>query len=410
LGSVGQFKPAPLRPSLRDALAHLSECGGACGYAPPGVDVAQDGGAYVHWGVSSKDWPGVLAAFATPTVAAKAAAVAQAVAKVGTVAPGAVAAVAAGAEPARFAHPSLYAAPLMPGSPEAAAAALEALLLPPLFAEQHGWMHACFKDNATYVRHNNDPTAAEQVDNSDMAATARAVAADNPAAAAAAVEAAAAAAAAGTTGSLSATVENEAPVASDEWRRAVASFVGLTRWFVVYVGEAGGGMFNHFDRHMTSAWQAQVRGTKRWHLCSPDQAHLMYGRGGVDVFAPDYANTPLILGADCFDDVVLAGEMVFYPGGWWHATQTLSTPTVSVSALTVDQRNRKDFAGAIHEECAPPPQKTAMPSDHASGRTGGASSSQPRANFPPALCHRLLGRCLPLLEELYGEREEAVAA
>jgi len=42
----------------------------------------------------------------------------------------------------------------------------------------------------------------------------------------------------------------------------------------------------------------------------------MYGRGGVDVFAPDYAAAPLFRGADCFDDVVHPGEFVFYPSGW----------------------------------------------------------------------------------------------
>ena len=56
-----------------------------------------------------------------------------------------------------------------------------------------------------------------------------------------------------------------------EWARALRAFVGLTRWFVVYVGEDGGGMFNHVDRHQTSAWQAQVpsssssSSTYPWH-------------------------------------------------------------------------------------------------------------------------------------------------
>ena len=60
-----------------------------------------------------------------------------------------------------------------------------------------------------------------------------------------------------------------------EWEAALRHLAGLLRWFVLYAAEPGGGMFHHIDRHETSAWQAQVAGEKRWHLCSPDQAHLM---------------------------------------------------------------------------------------------------------------------------------------
>ena len=180
-------------------------------------------------------------------------------------------------------------------------------------------------------------------------------------------------------------------------------FVGVTRWYVAYIGEAGGGMFNHVDKHETAAWQAQVVGGKRWHLCSPDQGHLMYGRGGVDVFDPDYASSPLFASADCFDDTVQAGEMVFYPGGWWHATQTLGADaggkkggqdrddaaaggrySVSLSALIVDEHNWGAVSGTFGEECE-----------------WGLSASN-SSGFPAELCRRLVGRCLPFLKERFG--------
>jgi len=348
IGSMGPFNPAPHRPSLREAMRHL--LGGAHGYQPTTVDVAQGRGAYVHWGVSSKDWAGVLAAFAKPKeIAAHAAA---------------AAAGAAGAA-------ALAEAPVVQeaNSPEAAAAAVEELLLPAQFGGQLEWMKTCFRDHdATLTQRSSDRVAAPATENGNTVADDSVSSRDN------------------TEFNRSATAPPTPPPPPGAWRASLANFVGLMRWFIVYVGESGGGMFNHFDRHMTSAWQVQVRGQKRWHMCGPDQTPYMYGRAGVDVFNPDYDHSPLFLDADCFDDVVSAGEMVFYPGGWWHATQTLSTPTVSISALSVDPRNRKDFGGAIHEECTPSP-------------------SRPRPNYSPRLCQPLLEICLPLLEELYNNEK-----
>ena len=111
-------------------------------------------------------------------------------------------------------------------------------------------------------------------------------------------------------------------------------------------------MFNHVDKHHTSAWQAQITGAKRWHICPPDQTPLMYGRGGVDVFSPDYDHAPLFLTARCYEGTVSAGEMVYYPKAWWHSTQNIATPTVSLSALVVDQNNHRDVQGVFAKDCA----------------------------------------------------------
>ena len=206
----------------------------------------------------------------------------------------------------------------------------ERRLLPPIWSGQHEWMHACFKD---------DEHASLSDDNTT----------------------------------------------TPEWAQALRLFVGITRWFVAYIGEAGGGMFNHVDRHQTSAWQAQVRGAKRWHICSPNQGHLMYGRGGVDVFDPDYEAKPLFAEADCYDDIVNAGEMIFYPGGWWHATRTLGSASggkysVSLSSLVIDKNNWRATSNAFREECKGSPEK----------------------NPPPeALCRRLLERCIPHFENKF---------
>ena len=126
--------------------------------------------------------------------------------------------------------------------------------------------------------------------------------------------------------------------------------------------------------------------------------------------------------AHSFDGVVGPGEMIFYPGRWWHATKTLDSPTVSLSALFVDRGSRSLVQRAIAEQCTPRPAPAAAAAA-ATGApefevAGGAAAAAPpthevsdgaaeppsgAANFPPALCKRLLGKCFPLLETLYGE-------
>jgi hypothetical protein len=39
----------------------------------------------------------------------------------------------------------------------------------------------------------------------------------------------------------------------------------------------------------------------------------MYDAGDVDAFNPDYDRYPYFKLADCFDDIVHAGEAVYYP-------------------------------------------------------------------------------------------------
>lgn len=92
------------------------------------------------------------------------------------------------------------------------------------------------------------------------------------------------------------------------------------------------------------------------------------------MFNPDYEKTPEFLQAKCYDDVLHPGEMVFYPGQYWHATQTLSSPTVSLSSLLVDRHSWKDVVDRFR-------------SDDCAVSTDGEESK--KATFPPQLCSRL---------------------
>ena len=79
---------------------------------------------------------------------------------------------------------------------------------------------------------------------------------------------------------------------------------------------------------------------------------MMYGRGGVDVFDPDYRSNPLFSHASCFDGVVSPGEFIFYPGDWWHATRNLGDgPSIAVSALAVNADNFRRVQEVFEYDC-----------------------------------------------------------
>ena len=72
-------------------------------------------------------------------------------------------------------------------------------------------------------------------------------------------------------------------------------------------------MFNHQDVLRTASFQAQLFGSKRWHLCSPSQSRFLYAAGTLDAFDPDYEKYPLYEQARSFEDVVDAGEVRLTP-------------------------------------------------------------------------------------------------
>lgn len=110
----------------------------------------------------------------------------------------------------------------------------------------------------------------------------------------------------------------------------VDEFLVKTHWRMVLIGQTGAGMFNHKDTLQSTSFQAQVKGRKRWHLCSSEQDRNMYKAGDINAFNPDYEKFPNALDLDCFDDVVESGMMVYYPANYWHQTRNLDPFTMSV--------------------------------------------------------------------------------
>lgn len=154
--------------------------------------------------------------------------------------------------------------------------------------------------------------------------------------------------------------------------------LSLSRFSIVQ----GAGMFNHQDVLRTSSWQAQLFGAKRWHICSPTQSRFLYRAGDVDAFDPDYTRFPLFAQAQCMEDVVEGGEMIFYPADWWHQTENVRTPSISASSSVIDHNNHALIATELGHECA---------------------NKKYNWGFSTALCEALTTKCFPLWKQIYAQ-------
>lgn len=98
------------------------------------------------------------------------------------------------------------------------------------------------------------------------------------------------------------------------------------RWIII--GPAGSGSSFHVDPNSTSAWNAVIKGSKKWVLFpphvvppgvhpSPDGAEVACPVSIIEWFMNFYATTknwkkrPI----EC---ICKAGEVIFVPNGWWH--------------------------------------------------------------------------------------------
>ncbi len=158
-----------------------------------------------------------------------------------------------------------------------------------------------------------------------------------------------------------------------------------THWRMVLIGNRGAGMFNHVDVLRTASFQAQVYGSKRWHICAPDQSPYLYSAGNIDAFDPDYATYPLFHQAQCYEDIVSAKEMIYYPKDYWHQTENLATPSVSLSASILDENNYAEITRELQAEC---------------------DTNKYRWGFSKDLCKHLKESCFGWWEHRYGPHDE----
>lgn len=144
--------------------------------------------------------------------------------------------------------------------------------------------------------------------------------------------------------------------ADDDWLAGClpppldSEFLIATHWRMLIVGDEGAGMFNHFDTLRTSSYQAQISGAKRWHLCAQNQSAYVGGAGQVNMFDPDYDAFPQMRGAACYEDVVRAGDVVFYPMEYWHQTENYGA-SIAVTSTLADRFSFREVARELEQEC-----------------------------------------------------------
>jgi hypothetical protein len=121
------------------------------------------------------------------------------------------------------------------------------------------------------------------------------------------------------------------------------------RW--VIMGPTRSGSTFHVDPNSTSAWNAVIRGSKKWILYPPN--HIPPG-----VFPSEYGSevtTPISLTEWFFnyypevskheykpvEAICREGELLFVPNRWWHCVMNLE-PSIAITQNFVGDENLKD--------------------------------------------------------------------
>uniref|UniRef100_A0A0G4HS97 JmjC domain-containing protein n=1 Tax=Chromera velia CCMP2878 TaxID=1169474 RepID=A0A0G4HS97_9ALVE len=132
------------------------------------------------------------------------------------------------------------------------------------------------------------------------------------------------------------------------------------RW-LLYGAKRSGSKW-HIDPNMTSAWNAVVKGSKRWMMLppgvtppgvfpSPDGAEVTQPVSLVEWYlnfyeaAKDKSNT---CGYTLLETTVHAGDVIFVPRGWWHAVLNVEDETIAITQNFVSPRALKHVRSFLH--------------------------------------------------------------
>ncbi|KAF8396326.1 hypothetical protein HHK36_017941 [Tetracentron sinense] len=118
------------------------------------------------------------------------------------------------------------------------------------------------------------------------------------------------------------------------------------RW--VIIGPAGSGSSFHIDPNSTSAWNAVIKGSKKWVLFppdlvppgvhpSPDGAEVACPVSIIEWFMNFYGATTKCKKRP-IECVCKAGEVIFVPNGWWHLVINLEE-SIAITQNYVSRRN-----------------------------------------------------------------------
>ncbi|KAJ7971364.1 F-box protein [Quillaja saponaria] len=118
------------------------------------------------------------------------------------------------------------------------------------------------------------------------------------------------------------------------------------RWIII--GPAGSGSSFHIDPNSTSAWNAVIKGSKKWVLFppdvvppgvhpSPDGAEVACPVSIIEWFMNFYGATKTLKKRP-IECICKAGEVIFVPNGWWHLVINLED-SIAITQNYVSRRN-----------------------------------------------------------------------
>ena len=122
----------------------------------------------------------------------------------------------------------------------------------------------------------------------------------------------------------------------------------------LYIGGKGSAFpVLHYDGAGTHAFLMQVHGRKRFIVYPPSQEAFLYPSPDKEnlslinsVERPDLQRFPLFAGAVPTTFDLEPGELLFVPSHWWHTTKML-TPSITVSANTLNQSNWHELVNFV---------------------------------------------------------------
>ncbi|MFS7946220.1 putative transcription factor & chromatin remodeling &Metalloenzymes JmjC family [Helianthus anomalus] len=118
------------------------------------------------------------------------------------------------------------------------------------------------------------------------------------------------------------------------------------RWIII--GPAGSGSSFHIDPNSTLAWNAVVKGSKKWVLFPPDVVPpgVYLSSNGAEVACPvsitewfmNFYESTKTWKKKPIECVCKAGEVIFVPNGWWHLVINLED-SIAIRQNFVNRRN-----------------------------------------------------------------------
>ncbi|KAL4591892.1 hypothetical protein LXL04_004867 [Taraxacum kok-saghyz] len=118
------------------------------------------------------------------------------------------------------------------------------------------------------------------------------------------------------------------------------------RWIII--GPPGSGSSFHIDPNSTSAWNAVVKGSKKWVLFPPDVVPpgVHPSSDGAEVACPvsitewfmNFYESTKTWKKKPVECVCKAGEVIFVPNGWWHLVINLED-SIAITQNFVSRRN-----------------------------------------------------------------------